>query len=112
MSRVKIKKLYTGVQNFSPSYSEKLCTPNNYITQKIKKRKRKNRISRLESGERVNTGDHPKSPNLFLGVAKEEKSENAGVGFVLVDILLCKNGKVNAKPIFHFFKKKGKKWQK
>ena len=114
MSRVKIKKLSTGVTklslsgvNLSPHIKKKKNKINN-----LKKEKRKKDFPALKAGNGSTPETTQKSPNLSLGVAKEEKSENAGVGFVLVDILLCKNGKVNSKPIFHFFKKKGKKWRK
>ena len=84
MSRGKIKKLSTGVQNFAPAYSEKLCTPNNYNTQRIKKRKRKKRLSRLESGERVNTADHPKNPPILFWVSpKTGKAKTAVLAFTL-----------------------------
>lgn len=74
----KIKKLSTGVQNFAPAYGEKLCTPNNYITQKIKKRKKKKekRLSRFESGERASTGDHPTYPQPFVGCRERGEKRN------------------------------------
>lgn len=85
MSRVKIKKLSTGVQTFARPYSEKPCTPNNYITQKIKKEKRKQDFPALKAGNGSTPEPTQNPPTFFLGVAKEEKSEKAGVGLAYVE---------------------------
>ena len=85
MSRLKIKKLSTGVQTFTPPYSEKLCTPNNYITQKIKKEKEKIEFPALKAGNGSTPETTQNPPTFFLGVATEEKSEKAGVGLAFVE---------------------------
>lgn len=80
MSRVKIKKLSTGVQSFALTISEKLCTPNNYMYKKIKKEKRKKDFPALKAGKGSTPETTPNTPNLFLGCCERGKSKIAGVG--------------------------------
>ena len=87
MSRLKIKKLSTGVTNLS-FHSDKVVTP--YKEEKkqdkeLKKEKRKKDFPALKAGNGSTPETTQNPPTFFLGVAKEEKSENAGVGLAFVD---------------------------
>ena len=87
MSIVKIKKLSTVMQKLAPS-SEKIA-PHIYEERKqekeLKKEKRKKDFPALKAGKGSTPETTQKSPNLSLGVAKDRKSEIAGVGLTFVE---------------------------
>lgn len=69
-------------------HSDKVVTP--YKEEKkqdkeLKKEKRKKDFPALKAGNGSTPETTQNPPTFFLGVAKEKKSENAGVGLAFVD---------------------------
>ena len=103
-STPKNKKLSTGVTKLS-FHSEKVVTP--YKEEKkqdkeLKKEKRKKDFPALKAGNGSTPETTQNPPTFFLGVAKEEKSEKAGVGLAFVENLLCKKCRVDFLAYFIF----------
>lgn len=104
MSRLKIKKLSTGVKKFA-LYSVKVCTPykeRKLQDSKLKKEKRKKDFPALKAGKGSTPGTTMYPQPFFVVSRKFRNGIKTGVGLAFVEKLLCKKKVAIFWPVFYF----------